>query len=100
MAKTWTGSIPNKCQTCNEFIVDKFVDGRSRGVHSWAIMCSKCHSDKGCGFGVGCGQLYEFDGQIWHQTAGGSGAVNSEPLHPASVPEGNGFDDIDVSGAD
>jgi len=48
---------PRDCQLCNEPLESTFVDGLTT-VGVWAIMCPKCHSHYGKGFGTGRGSLH------------------------------------------
>lgn len=59
--KKWMGDLPPVCNICDESIPDEeyFIDGRIRGVTSWAIMCVNCHAKHGAGLGTGYGQLYD-----------------------------------------
>lgn len=69
----WSGKPPEKCQLCNAPIVTEFIDGRTR-MGPWAYMCQKCHDTKGCGLGMGCGQMYfkrTENGKTFWQKEGG-----------------------------
>jgi hypothetical protein len=57
--KFWMGHKP-KCDFCG---IDPmvFVDGKVKGISSWAIMCPDCFNQFGVNLGVGKGQMYEKD---------------------------------------
>jgi hypothetical protein len=56
--KKWLGS--GTCDICGTIDKDFFVDGRFKASSTWALMCSKCWSTKGCGqLGLGHGQKYD-----------------------------------------
>jgi hypothetical protein len=70
--KKWEGSTPTACDMCERELVNEFVDGRVRGITSWAIMCLGCHVADGVGLGQGMGQHYEksaVDGE-WYKVEG------------------------------
>lgn len=82
---------PTNCDICGTAITDTFIDGRTR-MGPWANMCPKCHSEIGCGLGVGNGQ---------HYTKGLDGTFVKIPttgvLPVSSIPDGNGWDHIDTA---
>ena len=53
----YQGQLPEKCDLCEEPLVDEFVDGVVQG-RGWADMCVPCHARFGIGLGTGCGQKY------------------------------------------
>jgi len=56
--KKWFGTWPANCDLCGTPLANEkyFVDGSIKG--HWALMCPLCHTIKGCGLGLGRGQLY------------------------------------------
>lgn len=62
----WQGTVPPRCDFCEEEIVDTFIDGRTK-QGSWAIMCLHDHIMHGVGLGLGYGQQYAKteDGLYW-----------------------------------
>lgn len=58
--KKWNGTWPYFCDFCKTDLAlsKRFVDGRTQ-IGPWALMCPPCHSKKGTGLGVGCGQSYD-----------------------------------------
>lgn len=65
--KAWIGTVPTKCQICDNKLDRTFVDGRMKGHGSWAIMCTECHKAFGTGLGTGCGQMYK---NMWIKIGG------------------------------
>jgi len=57
----WLGTIPRKCEICEERLVEEFVDGRTK-LGLWAIMCVGCFKVHGVGLGLGKGQKYLIQG--------------------------------------
>lgn len=53
----WLGTIPKRCEICEERLEREFVDGRTK-LGLWAIMCVNCFRVHGVGFGLGKGQKY------------------------------------------
>ena len=58
--KKWMSSKPVACEQCKQPLKHSFVDGRTAFGY-WAVMCSVCHSNIGCGLGTGCGQRYDLN---------------------------------------
>jgi hypothetical protein len=53
---------PQRCELCQQDIVEKpFVDGKTT-FGPWVNMCLACHRDQGYGLGTGRGQRYDKDG--------------------------------------
>ena len=63
----WTGEPPEKCDLCEEQLEETFIDGVVQG-RGWAVMCPRCHKEKGIGLGMGCGQ--QFDARTGVKLAG------------------------------
>lgn len=60
MSKYWMGSIPTKCDLCNEPITDRFYDVRlplQGGM--WANVDSACFVGSHAKLGIGRGQRYD-----------------------------------------
>lgn len=65
----WLSEPPKHCDMCNADISDTFIDGRT--VYGpWANMCPVCHSNIGCGFGIGRGQKYLKQNNEWIKVEG------------------------------
>ena len=58
--KKWMSSKPVACEQCKQPLKHSFVDGRTAFGY-WAVMCSVCHRNIGCGLGIGCGQRYDLN---------------------------------------
>jgi len=58
--KTWTGTLPTACDTCNNGLKSVFYDARTHhGV--WGILCRSCFKLYGLGLGIGYGQEYDLE---------------------------------------
>lgn len=57
--RKWMGTPPSKCQLCERYLKNAFIDGKLVFGTSWAIMCTGCHSFHGVGLGAGRGQKYD-----------------------------------------
>lgn len=62
--KFWSGDPPDKCEFGGEPITDVFIDGKTI-MGPWASMCPKCHLTYGTGLGMGKGQMYQKQGDVW-----------------------------------
>lgn len=67
--KKWYGSTPKNCDICNEPIEDIFIDGKT-DMGPWATMCPSCHAKCGKGLGMGTGQMYKKEGDVWYKIEG------------------------------
>ena len=72
MEKCWMGPAPQKCDTCENKITDKFYDAKT-SYGPWGNMCPSCfYMGPGLGeLGTGFGQEYtkQKDGR-WLKTGG------------------------------
>lgn len=48
-----------KCDLCDKAVGKTYVDGKVKGMSSWATMCERCHAIVGLGIGTGLGQRYD-----------------------------------------
>lgn len=67
--KTWAGSAPKKCDNCNRPITLEFVDGKTK-YGPWGNLCMTCHSVVGVGLGLGKGQHYKREGEVFIKVGG------------------------------
>ena len=56
--KYWTGDSPTHCDLCGKQLRAHWIDGKTT-YGPWGNMCPACHSVRGCGLGLGKGQLYD-----------------------------------------
>lgn len=56
------------CDVCGKPVGATFVDGKVKGVSSWATMCERCFGIVGVGLGTGKGQ--RFNTQTGQKLAG------------------------------
>ena len=53
----WLSEI-TVCELCGKPFGKYFIDGKTAIFGPWGLMCEKCHSEVGCGLGLGLGQKY------------------------------------------
>ena len=68
----WRGSKPEKCDLCDKEFNFAFVDGATKPTGQWAMMCPRCHVERGMGIGLGKGQLYilSLNRKVWEKIRG------------------------------
>ena len=64
MKKRWMGTEPSKCDICVKENLEEFYDARTK-MGQWGILCKKCFNAFGIGLGLGKGQHYVKEGQVF-----------------------------------
>lgn len=65
----WTGMPPPMCDLCGRHITDTFVDGKTT-MGPWGIMCDDCAGTYSLGLGLGLGQKYKREGDVYYKVDG------------------------------
>lgn len=70
-AETWRGDI-ERCDFCGKPFADEsyMVDGPTRPGGRWGCMCAGCYAVGRLPIGVGKGQLYRREGEVWRLVGG------------------------------
>lgn len=69
MTKKWLGHPPKRCDVCNDTITDEFFDVKTH-TGQWGNLCRDCFdADETCQLGVGLGQLYVREDDVWENVA-------------------------------